>query len=135
MINGFFELSSNRRDVWQAGVDMTGDGRTRAEWNLSLMRDVIAPSYVRLLMRLRDSLGFSQLYQSLWPSTKVPAPWNQLVASTLQACANERLLRVATKQPLLNSVPASISSESTSLIGAFFGGGGGGGGSGIGRRR
>jgi sacsin len=25
MCNGFFELSSNRRDVWQAGVDMTGN--------------------------------------------------------------------------------------------------------------
>lgn len=37
MVNGFFELSSNRRDVWQAGSDMTGDGRTRALWNISLM--------------------------------------------------------------------------------------------------
>ena len=34
MVNGFFELSSNRRDVWQGGSDMTGDGRTRAEWNI-----------------------------------------------------------------------------------------------------
>jgi hypothetical protein len=37
MVNGFFELSSNRRDVWQSGEDMTGDGKTRAQWNLSLM--------------------------------------------------------------------------------------------------
>jgi sacsin len=34
MVNGFFELSSNRRDVWQAGSDMTGDGQTRAAWNI-----------------------------------------------------------------------------------------------------
>ena len=37
MLNGFFELSSNRRDVWQSGSDMTGEGRTRANWNIALM--------------------------------------------------------------------------------------------------
>lgn len=30
-VNGYFELSSNRRDVWW-GDDMAGDGRTRADW-------------------------------------------------------------------------------------------------------
>jgi len=30
-VNGYFELSSNRRDVWW-GDDMAGDGRARAEW-------------------------------------------------------------------------------------------------------
>ena len=38
------------RQAGGPGAEMTGDGRTRAEWNMSLMRDVIAPSYVRLLM-------------------------------------------------------------------------------------
>lgn len=37
MVNGFFELSSNRRDVWQMGSDMTGEGRIRAQWNIALM--------------------------------------------------------------------------------------------------
>jgi sacsin len=37
MLNGFFELSSNRRDVWQSGSDMTGEGQTRANWNIALM--------------------------------------------------------------------------------------------------
>ena len=30
-VNGYFELSSNRRDVWW-GDDMAGDGRARASW-------------------------------------------------------------------------------------------------------
>lgn len=95
MVNGFFELSSNRRDVWQAGSDMTGDGRTRAEWNLSIMRDVIAPSYLRLLLRLRDRLGFQGRYQGLWPSIDVPAPWNEVVSSMLNGCKRLRLLQMA----------------------------------------
>ena len=35
MVNGFFELSSNRRDVWQAGVDMTGYCSVLAHYYLS----------------------------------------------------------------------------------------------------
>lgn len=94
MVNGFFELSSNRRDVWQAGVDMEGDGRTRAEWNISLMKDIISPSYVRLLLRLRNSLGFSEYFQSLWPSIALSAPWSQVSITTLQSVRRERLMRL-----------------------------------------
>jgi hypothetical protein len=102
MANGFFELSSNRRDIWQsgqaAGGEMTGDGRTRAEWNLSLMRDVIAPSYVRLLVRARDILGFCNAFQDLFPSP-VPAPWNVIVDAALVKCRDERLLFVESAPP------------------------------------
>ena len=35
-VNGYFELSSNRRDIW-FGTDMTGAGRMRSEWNLALL--------------------------------------------------------------------------------------------------
>jgi hypothetical protein len=93
MVNGFFELSSNRRDVWQAGVDMEGDGRTRAEWNISLMRDIISPSYVRLLLRLRKPLGFTEHFQSLWPSSSLPAPWSTVSITTLNSVRTERLLK------------------------------------------
>jgi hypothetical protein len=92
MVNGFFELSSNRRDVWQAGPDMTGDGKTRAAWNISLMRDIVAPSYVRLLGRLRSGLGFSEAYQNFWPSTQVGQPWSEVVQSFITLCASEPLL-------------------------------------------
>lgn len=102
MVNGFFELSSNRRDVWQAGADMTGDGRTRAEWNISLMKDVIAPSYVRLLLRLRDSIGFTEIFQELWPSNKVPTPWSYVSLSVLQGAASEALLFVEDAETIKN---------------------------------
>lgn len=102
MVNGFFELSSNRRDIWQGGgpgAEMTGDGRIRSEWNLSLMRDVIAPSYVRLLLKARDILGFSETYQSLWPSSpSISHPWSVIVDSTLLGCREEKLLYVGMKK-------------------------------------
>merc|ERR1711965_630567 len=47
-INGFFELSSNRRDIWH-GSDMAGAGRLRSEWNVALLEDVVAPSYGQML--------------------------------------------------------------------------------------
>ncbi len=92
MVNGFFELSSNRRDVWQAGVDMTGDGRTRAAWNIALMTDVISPCYMRVLKRLRSSLGFSSSYQMMWPNLAAQQPWTEVTNSTLSLCRMERLL-------------------------------------------
>lgn len=93
MVNGFFELSSNRRDLWQAGGDMSGDGKTRAEWNIELLRSVVAPCYVRLLLRLSASLGFSLTYQQIWPKSSLAAPWTELASSTLMLCKTERLLR------------------------------------------
>lgn len=94
MVNGFFELSSNRRDVWQAGPDMEGDGRTRAEWNICLMRDVISPSYVRLLLRLRTTMGFTNHFQFLWPKATLASPWSHVSLTTLQAVRTEKLLRL-----------------------------------------
>ena len=120
MLNGFFELSSNRRDIWQsgqggsAGGEMTGDGRTRAEWNLSLMRDVISPSYVRLLLRVRDILGYTEIFQNLFPS-EVSAPWSVIVESTLARCACEKLLYVGPlSPPSIELLSPSLSLKSSS---------------------
>ena len=63
---------------------MTGDGRTRAEWNVTLMTDVIGPSYARMLTRAKGLLGFNALYQALWPPLDVPSPWTSVVDSMLQ---------------------------------------------------
>ena len=98
MVNGFFELSSNRRDLWQGSADMTGDGRTRAAWNTCLLSDVIAPSYIRLLLHLRYAMGFSLGFQALWPSPEVSAPWTNLSLTVLELCRNEKLLRLSTSQ-------------------------------------
>eukprot|EP01042_Synura_sphagnicola_P003050 gene3050-3742_t len=96
MTNGFFELSSNRRDLWQSGADMSGDGKLRADWNTSLIREVLASCYVRLLLRLRDCLGFSMDYQRFWPGQlqDVPAMWTQLVSAVMFGCKSQMLLKV-----------------------------------------
>jgi hypothetical protein len=49
-VNAYFELSSNRRDIWRAD-DTTGESKIRGQWNVMLMTDVIAPLYAELLSR------------------------------------------------------------------------------------
>ena len=43
-VNAYFELSSNRRDIW-FGEDMAGGGAARSEWNRALLELVAAPAY------------------------------------------------------------------------------------------
>jgi hypothetical protein len=47
-INAYFELSSNRRDIW-FGDDMAGEGRRKSEWNLILLQNVVCGEYLRML--------------------------------------------------------------------------------------
>ena len=47
-VNGYFELSSNRRDIWQ-GDDMAGEGQLRSQWNTLLLQDVVASLYGEML--------------------------------------------------------------------------------------
>ena len=76
--NGFFELSANRRDIWY-GDDMVGAGKLRAEWNSALLQDVVAPSYLRLLMFVREQLKGKPQYYALWPQRRPAEPWGGLV--------------------------------------------------------
>ena len=73
-VNGFFELSSNRRDIWH-GTDMSGDGRTRSEWNAALLRDIVAPCYVRVIEALARKWGPSQQFYDAWPLATLVDPW------------------------------------------------------------
>eukprot|EP00878_Enallax_costatus_P018109 GHUV01019053.1.p1 GENE.GHUV01019053.1~~GHUV01019053.1.p1 ORF type:complete len:1075 (+),score=289.48 GHUV01019053.1:149-3226(+) len=77
-INGYFELSSNRRDVWH-GSDMAGAGRLRAQWNEALLQLVVAPAYVDLLTAAAKMLGHGAAYNRLWPSCDAPEPWQSVV--------------------------------------------------------
>ena len=93
-INGFFELSSNRRDIWY-GDDLIGGGKLRSEWNVALLEDVVAPTYVRLLLEARDLLeGSAEDFYGLWPGTRHAEPWGRLAAAV-----HRQLLR----QPVLPS--------------------------------
>jgi sacsin len=97
-VNGYFELSSNRRDIWR-GDDMAGEGRIRAEWNKALLEDVVAPTYARMLLRLckscegeaRDLEG----YYRVWPAQSVSEPWASLV---------RRVYVETSRLPLLHSL-------------------------------
>ena len=78
-MNGYFELSSNRRDIW-SGSDMAGEGALRAQWNQSLLEDVIVPCYCRLLKFAQSTAGVApgdaalKAYYSLFPMQKLTSP-------------------------------------------------------------
>ncbi|KAM3391279.1 hypothetical protein ACQJBY_012755 [Aegilops geniculata] len=77
-VNAYFELSSNRRDIW-IGNDMAGGGRVRSEWNLALLEDVAAPAYGHLLAAMAEELGPSDLFLSFWPTAVGAEPWSSMV--------------------------------------------------------
>ncbi|KAF3777352.1 Sacsin [Nymphaea thermarum] len=77
-INSYFELSSNRRDIW-FGNDMTGCGKVRSDWNISLLEDVAAPAYGYLLAEIAKEIGPCDLYFSFWPTEVGPEPWSSMV--------------------------------------------------------
>lgn len=77
-INGYFEVSSNRRGIWY-GADMDRSGKIRSIWNRLLLEDVVAPSLVHLLLGVQRVLGPTDSYYSLWPSGSFEEPWNILV--------------------------------------------------------
>ncbi|OQS01509.1 hypothetical protein ACHHYP_00661 [Achlya hypogyna] len=88
-INGYFELSSNRRDIWH-GDDMTGEGRKRSEWNKALLIDAVAPTYVALLVEAQQRVS-KEHYMALFPSVVPPGPWH-LVVDTLYSLARGKEL-------------------------------------------
>ena len=92
-INGFFELSSNRRDIWH-GDDLVGGGKMRADWNRALLEDVAAPCYARVIAEARDMLGGGASYYALWPQQPTAEPWRGMVGV---------LYRMLLKQPVLHS--------------------------------
>ena len=73
-INGFFELSSNRRDIWY-GSDLTGAGAQRAEWNLVLLEQAIAPAYATLIeestMLIGPGMAFDRWGECLWGAHRI----------------------------------------------------------------
>ncbi|KAK1273593.1 hypothetical protein QJS04_geneDACA019168 [Acorus gramineus] len=76
-VNGYFEVSSNRRSIW-FGADMDRAGKLRSDWNKLLLMDVVAPAFSELLLGVRERLGPSKLYYSLWPRGSFDEPWNIL---------------------------------------------------------
>lgn len=139
-VNGYFELSSNRRDIW-TGSDMAGKGKTRAVWNQVLLADVVAPAYGRLLLEaarimsegtatttgdpttspqpcaIAPSTDRLARYFGLWPSSVPPDPWTIVVT---------RLLDLIPSVPLLytRASPAAVKAWAVRKGGVVGEGGG-----------
>ncbi|KAK9808692.1 hypothetical protein WJX72_002029 [[Myrmecia] bisecta] len=77
-VNGYFELSSNRRDIWY-GSDMAGGGKARSDWNVALLEDALAPALANMLVKVAQVLGPTPAYYRLWPTGHVAEPWAFLV--------------------------------------------------------
>ncbi|KAL6536570.1 hypothetical protein OROGR_013142 [Orobanche gracilis] len=95
-INGYFELSSNRRDIW-FGDDMTGEGKMRSDWNMCLLEEVAASAYAHLLETAGLELGPCDLFFSFWPTTVCFEPWTSLVKKLYQFVSESGLRVLYTK--------------------------------------
>ncbi|KAH7692178.1 sacsin protein [Dioscorea alata] len=92
-VNGFFEVSSNRRNIWY-GADMDRGGKLRSDWNRLLLEDVVAPLFSELLLNLRNVLGPTKLYYSFWPNGSFEEPWSILV---------EQIYKIVCSTPVCHS--------------------------------
>ncbi|CAH0485094.1 unnamed protein product [Peronospora farinosa] len=91
-VNGYFELSSNRRDIW-FGEGLSGEGLLRAQWNLALLRNVIAPCYARVILHLAsEQLMAPDQHVKLLPKALPPAPWDCLTYSFFSLIRSEPCL-------------------------------------------
>ena len=93
-INGYFELSANRRDIWH-GDDMTGAGHVRSEWNRLLLRDVISPLYSQVLLTARSLLGPGKEYNRLWPTNVSSDVWKAVRSRVYQLAENLPLMHTS----------------------------------------
>jgi sacsin len=86
-VNGFFEVSSNRRGIWY-GDDMDRSGKVRSTWNRLLLEDAVVPAFVHMLHCVKDLLGPTDLYYSLWPIGSFEEPWSILVQQIYKSLYN-----------------------------------------------
>ena len=89
-VNAYFELSSNRRDIWFGG-DMAGGGAARSEWNQALLTKVCAPCYARLIATVATMLGPTPAFYALFPDANPPEPWGGVVRELYATLATQGL--------------------------------------------
>ena len=80
-VNGYFEVLSNRRDIWY-GADMDRGGKLRSDWNRLLLEDAVAPLFRELLLALRTLTDSTILYYPLWSTGLYEEPSSILVEKT-----------------------------------------------------
>jgi hypothetical protein len=73
-INGCFELSDNRRELW-CGDDMSGKGKLRSDWNQLLLSELVPVAYLLCLNHLRRYQYESPAaYYSFFPEAEAVQP-------------------------------------------------------------
>jgi hypothetical protein len=84
-VNGYFEISYNRKDIWGADqvtkytccMDIIQHfrdptGQLRADWNELLLKEVLVPSYVHIILAVKDRVveRTNSSFYSLFPRDK-----------------------------------------------------------------
>eukprot|EP01084_Bolivina_argentea_P059262 108182_1 len=89
--NGYFELSSNRRDLW-----WSNDGLLKYEWNKLLLNDVICDAYIEGIRYAKDLCENNEInidmYYSLWPyqiSINKNSPFQMLIYKVLNTIVDK----------------------------------------------
>eukprot|EP00760_Papus_ankaliazontas_P023402 PhM_4_TR2050/c0_g1_i1/m.57990/K17592/SACS; sacsin len=112
-INGFFELSADRRTIWH-GSDLQGQGEQRAQWNLAVLSDVVAECYLLLALQHRVE---DDPYR-YFPTAHLPHPWNALVSSFYRGVVDLAVFRSTKKWVSLRDavLPAKDWMEENDLL-------------------
>eukprot|EP01080_Neovahlkampfia_damariscottae_P008276 gene8276-101_t len=83
-VNSFFEMSSNRRDLWKGSHSMDSDSAIKSKWNEALIEDILGPCYAELLSFIKKNNKIEELY-SLFPDfSSIGSDWRKLVQSCYQ---------------------------------------------------
>ena len=97
LINGYFELSSNRRDIWY-GFDLTGDGALRSIYNETLIKHLTAPSIIYILNECKKYLDINNLYKLFPINNKLDNNiWSMLNSEIYKLLYNEKLIQTDNK--------------------------------------
>ena len=80
-VQGTFEVTSNRRELWGLTPDLVGAGRRRALYNSALLAELAAPLYAQLLAAAAPRLGPTPGYFGLWPEALAAARAKQPMAA------------------------------------------------------
>ena len=93
-INGYFAITSNRRALWEPGTT-EHDKPFEGDWNVSLLSDAIACSYIQLLQEIKCKLpeDATKSLQAMLPcyDTLHSTTWEPLVKSIYDKIVNESL--------------------------------------------
>ena len=94
-VNGYFDTDSSRTDITTVG-GLQGDDVKRAEWNLLLLEDAVAPcaaEMIRTLVSLRPETPADALYKVFPPSSDMPDLFKPFATSFYRSLIEAPIIR------------------------------------------